>query len=505
MKTLEFKIYLTRSQQGTIDDWLAVLKYPWNKGVELIKRFNAFNCYDKRFRASAPCCPIETYNHGSYREAFLSCPIKWELDDFEEGKAVVSVRTPCGIVPVRPHEGGKLVTNLTFFGIQPCFTHGRNQDKPWLTGIPSKFIDGTVQSLADAWQAFLAGQRKPPKFKGKSQRIDTLVHNNSKDIKIKGDRINIPKLGWVKAKGLSDRWPQNVPFCPLKICRKASGYYLQLTGEVEGDSSKVQIKPKVPSAGFDPGIAFVYSDDAGRQVKVPPYLEKGLERLKRLQRKAQRQWDANQGLQTSEIPGWHPPMVETPWQRKNWRKTQRKIAKLHEKIARRGRAFNHQQSTKIVRQFQEIYLEDYKLSEIIRKIEPVDSGLLVVSKNDELTTIYEKNGRKLNKETNRAALRNRVGQLWTMIEDKGGKRVVRVERAGTSNECPKCGHVEEKLLRTRTHRCKQCGYVAPRNVAAAQVIKKRGIAREISCTEGEETKKRRKRYGKKDSGNEQKE
>lgn len=513
MKTLEFKLYLTRSQQETIDRWLAAMKYPWNKGVELIKRFNEFNHYDKRFKATAPCCPVASYNHAlritnsknrdrgqiSLREnECLSCPVGWELDDYQilasdietreleqviadEDKIIagVSTRSPCGIFPVRPYYGGKLVTNLTFYGLQAVFTHKRNPDKPWLCEVPSKIIDGTTKVLADAWVAFLDGNRKPPKFKGKNQRIDTLIHNNSKDIKIERDRIKIPNIGWVRVKGLSDRWPEGVPFCPMKICRKASGYYLQLTGEVPIPSPDKQ--PKIKAVGLDPGIEAVYTDDMGRRVKVPPYLEKDLCKLKELQRKAQRQWDANKN--------------NAKWARSNWRKTQVKIAKLHEKIARRGRAFNHFESTKLVRQFEEIYLEDYRPSEVVGRVEAIDSGKMVINKNGTLTTIYEKNGQGIQQKINRAQLRNRVGQLWQMIETKGGKRVIRVAKEGTSSECPNCGDIKEKLIKTRTHRCEKCGYVAHRDKAAAQVIKKRGQASATGggCSDGKSKKKRKRK------------
>jgi putative transposase len=526
MKTIEFKLYLTQSQQSIIDDWLAALKYPWNKGVELINRFNEFNRYDKRFKASAPCCPIASYNHKlrivntknrerdyALREnEYFSCPIGWKLSDYtgfsvsdtgelhqslvDEGKIIegVSKRSPFGIYPVRPFEGGKLVTNLTYFGLLPVFAHKRNLDKPWLTDVDSKFVAGMVKVVADSWQAFLDGNRKPPKFKGKNQRVDTLIHNNSKDIRIEGDRIKIPKIGWVRAKGLRKRWPQGVPFCPMKICRKASGYYLQLTGEIpppppRGDSPtpRPDRPPKVEAVGLDPGVAAVYTDDMGRTVKVPDYLERDTKKLKELQRKAQRQWDNNSGL--------------PEWERKNWRKTQQKIAKLHEKIARRGRAFNHFESTKLIRQFKEIYLEDYRPSEMVGKVQPVSAGKMVVNSKDELTTVYEKNGREINRAINRATLRNRVGQLWQMIETKGGKRVVRVERSGTSSECPQCGHVKEKTIRERIHRCSQCGYTTHRDRAAAQVIKKRGQdARMGGCTKEGNTKKSGKRRSKDISG-----
>jgi putative transposase len=514
MKTIEFKLSLTISQQQTVDEWLAALKYVWNKGVEIIERFKSFNYYDKRFKATAPCCPIATYDRRS-RQVLPSCPIGWMLADYtglsyfqneqEEWELVqvlmdeekvldklVGARSPCGVFPVRLERDGKLVTNLTYFGIEPVFAHKRNQDKPWLTAVDRKFIGGTVKTLTDGWTAFLAGSReRPPKFKRKGERISTLIHNNTKPdatgrspAPISGDKIRIPKIGWVRVKGLSKRWPQGLAFCPLKICRKASGYYLQLTGEVQ--DNKAVKPPSIQAVGLDPGIEAVFTDDAGRRVKVPDYLERDLKKLQQLQRKASRQWEANKDL--------------PEWQRKNWRKTQDKVAKLHEKIARRGRAFNHFQSTKLVRIFNEIYLEDYRPSEMVGKVSPVDSGKLVVNKNDELTTIYDQNGRKVNRAINRATLRNRVGQLWQMIETKGGKRVLRVERSGTSSECPRCGHIKEKHIRVRVHRCEQCGYKAHRDHAAAEVIKKRGQeVRANGGIEEKEQKKSRNRRGKKAS------
>jgi len=522
MKTLEFKLYLTRSQQETIDNWLSALKYPWNKGVELIHTFNDFNYYDKRFKTLAPCCPIASYNHklrivnAKNREKkqqlreneYLSCPIGWKLDDYtgfstsletrelmqvlvDEGKTLekVGTRSPYGIYPIRPFASGKLVTNLSYFELLSVFAHKRNVDRPWFidadepwfTDVDSKIIAGMVKTLADSWQAFLDGKRKPPKFKGKNKRIDTLINNNSKDIRVEGDRIKLPKIGFVRAKGLAKRWNQGLVFCPMKICRKASGYYLQLTGEVPPEPLKKH--PKLKAVGLDPGIAAVYTDDAGRTVKVPPYLEKDLGKLKSLQRKVQRQWENNK-----DIP---------EWERKNWQKTQNKIAKLHEKIARRGRAFNHFESTKLVRQFEEIYLEDYRPSEMVGKVKPIDSGKVVVNTKDELTTVYEKNGRGVNKLINRATLRNRVGQLWQMIETKGGKRVLRVERNGTSSECPKCGDIKEKLIQQRIHRCGECGYITHRDRAAAQIIKQRGL--EIRQAGGDEDngKKQRQRRDRK--------
>jgi putative transposase len=51
-----------------------------------------------------------------------------------------------------------------------------------------------------------------------------------------------------------------------------------------------------------------------------------------------------------------------------------------------------------------------------------------------------------------------------------------VDKNYTSQICPNCGsHTGKKLLSEREHNCPECGYKAHRDVAAAQVIRNRGI------------------------------
>jgi hypothetical protein len=60
--------------------------------------------------------------------------------------------------------------------------------------------------------------------------------------------------------------------------------------------------------------------------------------------------------------------------------------------------------------------------------------------------------------------------------EEAGSLVVRVDRNGTSQECPACGGQAPKDLRQRIHRCADCGFTEDRDVAAAQVIASRAAA-----------------------------
>ena len=87
---------------------------------------------------------------------------------------------------------------------------------------------------------------------------------------------------------------------------------------------------------------------------------------------------------------------------------------------------------------------------------------------------WERNNAKaksgLNKSFNDAGL----GQLLEMIEAKSkaaGREFERVPPHFTSQDCPRCHHREKKALSQRTHRCTNCAFVAPRDIASSICIK----------------------------------
>ena len=52
----------------------------------------------------------------------------------------------------------------------------------------------------------------------------------------------------------------------------------------------------------------------------------------------------------------------------------------------------------------------------------------------------------------------------------------KVDKDFTSQICPNCNtHTGKKTLEQRIHNCSECGYRCDRDIAAAQVVKNRGI------------------------------
>jgi putative transposase len=71
------------------------------------------------------------------------------------------------------------------------------------------------------------------------------------------------------------------------------------------------------------------------------------------------------------------------------------------------------------------------------------------------------------------------GQFFNILAYVCWKRDVffaKVDKDYTSQICPNCGcHTGKKDLSNRVHHCPECGYQTNRDVAAAQVIRNRGI------------------------------
>jgi len=74
--------------------------------------------------------------------------------------------------------------------------------------------------------------------------------------------------------------------------------------------------------------------------------------------------------------------------------------------------------------------------------------------------------------------RSRV--LWRLLEYKGelyGTHVIRVNPAGTSKECSRCGVETPKPVWVREHSCPACGHEEDRDLNAAKNILSRGKAK----------------------------
>jgi len=313
IKTLEFKLSLNTSQAAIIDSWLDVQRWVWNRGLALLKEFEAFSHYNKHDKAYAPCCPVPW----EYR---------WAKGDNDEWIAIPysSIRQfkdapySCPIPQVYRQPD---LDRDSEYSLMPLFAHKLHQDKPWFTSCPYKITQGTIKLLATAWQEYRKGKRKSPRFKSKKGRniCKTISDTQSGNARVEGGKVRLPKLGWLSVRSLDKRWPADTVAKSWRIKKEPSGYYLLLVGEVPCEV----FKPSAKVAGFDAGVVHILNDDAGHHIDMPSPLKRRLKKIKRLSRKAARQQKGSAGQQ----------------------KTYAALALEHEKVRRDRKAWHHKLST----------------------------------------------------------------------------------------------------------------------------------------------------------------
>jgi len=435
-KTLVFKAYLTNSQKETVDSWMSRLKWVWNQGLELLIELDTFASYSKGDKTYYPCCPIPWETH-------------WEKDNKDNWQSIrpfSRIADKKGIFSCPLPQYGKTprLKNSSYFSLASYFAGKNHLDKSWFTEIPSCFVRGALKSLSKAWDEYKKGKRKRPKFKGKYDKITSLINEDAKATQLSDRHVTVTKLGKIKTDNtLNERWINNVKTSVLKICKKASGYYIQLSGEIPYNLPDANDK----AVGLDVGLKYVFATSDGETIDPPKFLRKSEKRLKRLGRSLSRSQKGSNREAKKKI----------------------KIARQHEKVADQRRLFNHALSTKIVSDYGAIAVEDLKIPNLMRR-----------SKKKEKAdgSGFEHNRAAQKSGLNKSFADNGLGQLLGFMETKSqvtGGEFVRVNPAYTSQECSQCKTIVKKSLSTRTHVCTSCGYTEDRDVNAAINILQRGV------------------------------
>jgi putative transposase len=434
IKTLEFKLSLNASQSAMVDDWLDVQRWVWNRGLALLKEFEAFSHYNKHDKAYAPCCPVpwEYRWAKDEQDQWVGIPYS-SIQQFKGGS--YSCPMP------QPYREPALDRDSEY-SLTPLFAHKLHEDKPWFRSCPYKITQGTIKGLATSWQEYRKGKRKSPRFKSKKGRniCKTLSNCQSDTAHIKDGKIRLQSLGWLPVRSLAKRWPADAVIKSYRIMKEPSGYYLLLVGEVPGEV----FKPSDKVAGFDAGVIHILNDDAGHHIDMPRPLSRRLEKIKRLSRKAARQEKGSA----------------------NQKKTYAALAREHEKVRRERKAWHHKLSTFAVRKYGAIAVEDLRLANMTRrpKAKPNAEG-----------TGYDPNMAAAKAGLNRAILDNGIGSLYSMMEGKAkvaGRDFKRVPPQYTSRTCNVCGVIDKNSRLTQSSFvCTSCGHTENADTNAARNIR----------------------------------
>lgn len=289
-----------------------------------------------------------------------------------------------------------------------------------------------LRRLDSAYRQFLKGKRGKPRFQ-KPSRFNSVNYKPGDGATVKANRLYVQNVGLIKV-----RWHRALPEGKIKniiVFRKPSGWYVLF--QVELPEKPVE-KSANPPVGVDMGISHALAISDGTFFDSPKYLHASLRKLRVLQRSLSRKKKGG----------------------KNWRKTARQIARLHEHIANQRRDWWHKTTRKLVDTYGTIVLEDLSLNFMLQ------NGHLSRAAHDIGLGMFQ--------------------NLLTYKAIEAGCEVILVNPKNTSQACSSCGSIVLKDLSVRTHVCPYCGLVLDRDVNAALNILARGLrARALTCPVGE--------------------
>jgi putative transposase len=296
---------------------------------------------------------------------------------------------------------------------------------PELKTVNAQVLQQVLRKLETA---FIDMKRKGmgfPRFKNRYRMRSFVYPQLGKSQFLRGNQIKLPQLGWleyIKSREIPDRFVVK----QARIVRKASGYFVMLTLEYD-----VNVPSPVPSGnpvGLDLGLDKFVATSNGVLIERPRFLQVLQCKLKLLQRRLKHKKKGSN----------------------NRHRLNRKIARLHQRIADTRKDWQFKLA--------------HKLCD--------DAGMMFVEDIDFRT--WAKG--MLGKHTLDAGF----GQFIEILKWVCWKRGVyfdKVNKDYTSQVCPQCNtYTGKKELKDRVHSCPECGYITHRDVAAAQVIRNRGIS-----------------------------
>jgi putative transposase len=294
---------------------------------------------------------------------------------------------------------------------------------PELKSVNAQVLQQVLRNLDRAWDDMKSRNFGFPRFK-KHFRMKSFVFPQLKGEIIKANRVKLPQLGWVKFHQ-SRPIPDGFVVKQARVVRRASGYFVMLSLQLDVNIPGISFHGH--PIGVDVGLESFLATSEGTLIARPKFFKSLQRQIELLQRRLR-----NKKLGSN-----------------NCKKLNAKIARLHQKISDTRKDFHLKTAHRICDQGDSIFVEDIDFRVWAKGMfckHTLDAGF---------------------------------GQFFTILSYvawKRGKYFGKVNKDGTSQICPNCdAHTGNKALYIRIHSCPECGYTVNRDVAAAQVIRNRGV------------------------------
>lgn len=310
-------------------------------------------------------------------------------------------------------------------------------EKPELQMVHSQVLQNVTERVDLTFKAFFrrvkAGEEPGyPRFRGRG-RYDSFTYTQSGFALLDNGRLRMSKIGDVK---IELHRPISGTIKTLTVRRDSVGnWYACFSCEVEARP----LPPTDKVVGVDLGLSTFAAFSNGEKIERQRWMKRDQRDIARLQRKKER-------------------FAKGTPERRN---AVRALQHAYRRATNRRTNFAHQESRKLVNEYQFIAFEDLDIQDM------------------------QVNG---NKAINRGIADVAWGQFMRFTTYKAasaGRGVALVDPKNTTQMCSGCGEIVPKDLTVRVHECPHCGLKMCRDVNAALNILARGLASiSTGCPQG---------------------
>lgn len=309
----------------------------------------------------------------------------------------------------------------------------KDGEHEWLKEVDSIALIGAYTDACTAFKNFFQGLKKGqkigyPKFKSKKHSTPSFMPNYQA-IRFNENQVKLPKIGIVKL-SRKNYVPIVKKYSNPRVTFDGLNWYISV-GVEEEDYISSELNGTI---GIDLGLkdtAILSTGKKYKNINKTAHIKRIEKRLKKLQREKSRKYETNK--QDGKF-------VKT----NNIEKINKKINKLHKRLANIRKNYNHNMTAEITNMNpSKIVIEDLNIK-----------GMM---KNKHLSESIGKQG-----------LYEITKQLEYKCKYKGIELVKADRWYPSSKTCSNCGHINKDLkLSDRTYICPECGTVIDRDLNAA--------------------------------------
>jgi putative transposase len=291
-----------------------------------------------------------------------------------------------------------------------------------------------VNRFYDNCKKQIPGKKGYPKFKKHSRSVEYKVSgwklSSSRKHITFTDKKGIGNLKLIGSRNLNFYQVEQIK--RVRILRRADGYYVQFSLQLDPRDTVLPITPSQKAVGIDVGIKYFLADSQGDIVSSPQFYRRGEQQLNLLNRR-----------KTKKFRKGKP-------QSKNYHKARRLYALKHLKVSRQREEFVKRVALRLIKSNDLVAYEDLNVQGMVKN-------------------------RCLSKSISDAGW-STFRQWLEYFGYKYGKVTVAVAPHNTSQNCSNCGKKVQKSLSTRTHICPHCNYMEDRDINAAINILQKGLS-----------------------------